>query len=320
MGVAMSILLGRNDHDVIIWSPFEEEADTINKKRGIPDRLPGVYIKEDVFCTTDICKAVTDADMIVMAVPSQKMRETARKFAGIIPEGMIVASCTKGIEDNSYMVMSQILEQELTKARIVALSGPSYAIEIAEGMPTSIVAASKNLEAATICQDILMNSSFRVYTSLDILGVELGGALKNIIAFCAGICDGLEYGDNTKAALLTRGIREIARLGVAMGAELNTFFGLTGIGDLMLTSTGKHSRNRLAGMLLGQGMPLYKVLREVKMVVEGITATKPAFELAKKYNVEMPIVEQAFYVIYENKDPRQAVLDLMGRDKKLEWK
>jgi len=320
MGVAMSVLLGKNGHDVIIWSPFEEEARTINEKRGIPDRLPGVYLKEDIICTTDIEKSVKEAELIVIAVPSQKMRETAKKMAALVPKGMIIASCTKGIEDGTYMLMSQVLGEEIPGARIVALSGPSYAIEIAEGMPTSIVAASRDLEAAAICQDLLMNPSFRVYTSLDILGVELGGALKNIIALCAGICDGLGYGDNTKAALLTRGIREIARLGVAMGAELNTFFGLTGIGDLILTSTGKHSRNRLAGMLLGQGMCLDKVLKEVKMVVEGISATKPAYELAKRYNVEMPIVEQAYYVLYEKKDPRQAVLDLMARDRKMEWK
>lgn len=319
MGVAISILLGVNNHDVVIWTPFQDEADFINENHGITDRLPGVFLKDDVLCTTDLELVIKGAELIVMAVPSTKMRETAIKIKDYVHDDTIIVSCSKGIEDSTCMVMSQILEDELPDAKIAALSGPSYAIEIAQGMPTAVVIASTNIDVALKCQNIFMNDNFRVYTSEDILGVEIGGALKNIIALAAGISDGLGYSDNTKAALLTRGITEISRLGVAMGAEVNTFFGLAGIGDLILTSTGKHSRNRMTGILIGQGMKVDDAIKEVKMVVEGVNATKPAYELGKNFQVELPIISEVYDILFNSKSAKLAVAELMGRDKKMEW-
>lgn len=320
MGVAISVLLGVNKHDVKIWTPFQEEADSINENNGLPDRLPGVFLKESVVCTVDLEEVLKDASLIVMAVPSTKMRETAKRIKEHIYDGVIIISCSKGIEEDTCMVMSDVLKEELPTARIAALSGPSYAIEIAQGLPTAVVAASTDPTIATKCQNIFMNDNFRVYTSKDIIGVELGGALKNIIALAAGISDGLGYSDNTKAALLTRGIAEIARLGKAMGAKSSTFFGLTGIGDLMLTSTGKHSRNRMAGILIGQGLSIEEAIKEVKMVVEGVNATKPAHTLGVKHQVELPIINQVYDIIFKSKSPKVAVTELMTRDRKTEWK
>lgn len=318
MGAALAVHLAGNGHNITMWTPFRQEADTINTQRELPGRLPGVRVPDSVYCTDQMEEALREAQMVVLAVPAQTARESARQAAPYIKEGMVVASCSKGIEDNTCLLLSDVLEQELPQAQIAALSGPSYAIEIARGMPTAVVAAAAKLEVARAVQDAFMTPTFRVYTSDDILGVEMGGALKNVIAICAGISDGLGFGDDTKAALLTRGITEIARLGKAMGANPATFSGLTGMGDLILTCTGAHSRNRQAGRLIGQGKSVEEAIKEVNMVVEGISTTKPAYELATRMNVSMPITTEAYEVLFKGKDPRQAVIDLMTRDKKSE--
>ncbi|MCX8130044.1 MAG: NAD(P)H-dependent glycerol-3-phosphate dehydrogenase [Clostridia bacterium] len=315
MGTAVSILLSKNGHRVRLWSPFGDEIDMLNKEREHIQRLPGVKVPQDIICTTDIEEVMTGTEMVVMAVPSQTTRENCRMISKYIKRDQIVATCSKGIEESTCMVLSEVMKQEVPQAQIAVLSGPSHAEEIARDIPTAVVAASENREAAEFMQDIFMTPRFRVYTNPDILGVELGGALKNVIALCAGISDGLGFGDNTKAALMTRGITEIARLGKAMGASRQTFNGLTGIGDLIVTCTSMHSRNRRAGILIGQGKSVREALDEVKMVVEGVATTKPAYELGLKMDVSMPITTEAYNVLFGNKNPKQAVVDLMTRNK-----
>lgn len=326
MGVACAALLGKNGHQVSIWTPVEAEAVQIQETRGIAERLPGVVLPDSISATTSMDDALADTKLVLLAVPSVFMRSTCRNAAavlrtavGVTGEKVPFVCCSKGLENETGLLLTDIMEEELAGFAIAVMSGPSYAIEIATGMPTAVVIASKDLQVAQYCQDVFMNSEFRVYTSCDVTGVELGGALKNVIALCAGISDGLGFGDNTKAALLTRGIAEIARLGEAMGANPQTFFGLTGMGDMILTCTGKHSRNKQAGILLGQGYSLEDALKEVKMVVEGVSAAKPALLLAERYGVEMPIIREANNVLYEGKSPREAVLSLMARDKKSEF-
>jgi glycerol-3-phosphate dehydrogenase (NAD(P)+) len=316
MGMAVSKLLNRNGHDVKIWSPIIEEIEILSSTRMHAERLPGVVLDDSIECTSDIKYAVYDADVIVMTVPSQTMRENAKNIASIIKKDAVIVSCSKGIEDNTCKIMSEILCEEIPNAGVAVLSGPSFAIEIAKEVPTAVVAASEDKKIASFVQDVFMAPAFRVYTSTDIKGVELGGALKNIIALCAGISDGLGFGHNTKAALITRGIKEISVLGVAMGAKQSTFSGLTGIGDLILTCTGEHSRNRKAGMLIGQGMSTQEALKEVNMVVEGVSTTKPAYEMAKRANITMPIITEAYNILFNDKNPKKAVEDLMLRDKK----
>lgn len=323
MGVALAALLAGNGHKVSIWTPIEQEALQINTERGIPERLPGILLPDSVLAYTNWEAALVDCQLITLAVPSVHMRTTAKRISVWMEmqngKSIPVVCCSKGLELDTGFLLSEVLEQELQKNPVVALSGPSYAIEIAQGMPTAMVSASKSPEAATFCQTVFMNENFRVYTSNDITGVELGGALKNVIALCAGILDGVGYRDNSKAALLTRGIVEISRLGVAMGAESQTFFGLTGMGDMILTCTGAHSRNKQAGYLLGKGYSLAAALSEVNMVVEGVSAAKPAQYLARKYQVDMPIIQEANAILYEGRDPKEAVLELMRRDKKSEF-
>ena len=323
MGIAMAALLSKNRHDVVIWTPLAFEAKQINNEHGISERLPGVILPDSVIAVNDLNESVNNTQMIVITVSSVFMRDTAVKLSGVLNENKYnnipIVCCSKGLENDTGFLMVEILEQEIDNCPILALSGPSYAIEIAFGLPTVVVIAGKEDKVAKYCQDVFMNENFRVYTSNDVIGVELGGALKNIIAICAGISDGLGYSDNSKAALLTRGIAEISRLGVAMGAQAQTFFGLTGIGDLILTCTGKHSRNKQAGILLGKGYKLQDALDEVRMVVEGVNTAKPALLLAQKYGVEMPITMQANLVLFEGHDPKEAVLKLMKRDKKDEF-
>ena len=323
MGVACAALLSKNGHEVSIWTPVEAEAKQIQETHGIAERLPGVTLPETVVATTSLEVALAEVGLVLLAVPSVFIRTTCRNASNALRRqgitGIPFVCCSKGLENETGLLLTDIMEEELPDFAVAVLSGPSYAIEIATGMPTAVVIASGDLSVAQQCQDVFMNGEFRVYTSTDVVGVELGGALKNVIALCAGICDGLGFGDNTKAALLTRGIAEIARLGVAMGADVQTFFGLTGMGDMILTCTGKHSRNKQAGMLLGKGYSLEDTLKEVKMVVEGVSAAKPALLLAQKYGVEMPIIEEANRVLYEGKCPREAMLCLMARDKKSEF-
>lgn len=268
--------------------------------------------------TSDLEAAVKGRDFIVLAVPSPFTRSTARKMSPYIPEKQIIVDVAKGIEEDTLMTLSQQIEQEIPQADVAVLSGPSHAEEVGRGLPTSVVIGAKTKKTAEYLQNMFMNEVFRVYTSPDILGMELGGSLKNVIALAAGIADGLGYGDNTKAALITRGIAEIARLGVKAGGKLESFTGLTGIGDLIVTCASVHSRNRKAGYLIGQGMSMQEAMDEVKMVVEGVYSTKAAVKMGEKYGVSLPIIGQVNQVLFENKNPGEAVKDLMLRDSKPE--
>ncbi len=320
MGAALSIHLAKLGYNVKIWSAFPEEVEMINKTKEQKDKLPGVKIPENVFCTNDIKDAINDVHIIVLAIPSQTIRSNARLLAKYIDSKMMIACFSKGLEEETGLRLSSVVSQELPKTTYVAFSGPCHAEELARGIPTAYVASSENPYAAEYAQDIFMSPVFRVYINNDIIGVELGGALKNIIALCAGISDGLGYGDNTKAALITRGIAEIARLGEAMGANPQTFAGLAGIGDLVVTCTSKYSRNRMAGILIGKGKSINEAINEVKMVVEGIATTKAAYHLAKSKNISMPITFEAYDVLFNGKNPRDAVNNLMMRDKKHEMR
>ena len=290
----------------------------LSTKREHVSKLPGVKIPEDMVFTSDLEAAVKGRDFIVLAVPSPFTRSTARKMSPYIPEKQIIVDVAKGIEEDTLMTLSQQIDQEIPQADVAVLSGPSHAEEVGRGLPTSVVIGAKTKKTAEYLQNMFMNEVFRVYTSPDILGMELGGSLKNVIALAAGIADGLGYGDNTKAALITRGIAEIARLGVKAGGKLESFTGLTGIGDLIVTCASVHSRNRKAGYLIGQGMSMQEAMDEVKMVVEGVYSTKAAVKMGEKYGVSLPIIGQVNQVLFENKNPGEAVKDLMLRDSKPE--
>lgn len=317
-GTALAILLHNAGHNVTLWTRSREDADTINMERENKKYLPGATIPDGLECFTDQEKTLHNKELVVLAIPSQYIRENIKKISNLLTSGKIIVSVSKGIEENSLARLSQVILDVIPDAKVAALSGPSHAEEVARNIPTTVVAASEDIEVARKIQDVFMMPAFRVYTSLDLIGVEIGGALKNVIALCAGISDGLGFGDNTKAALMTRGLTEIARLGQALGAKKQTFAGLSGMGDLIVTCTSMHSRNRRAGILIGQGKKLEDALKEVKMVVEGVRTTKASFELSKKQGIEMPIVEQAYKVLFEGEDPRQAVTNLMIRDKKHE--
>ncbi len=316
-GTAVAIMLAENDHQVTLWSYLQEESDALKEHKENRPFLPGIPIPDSVSYTADLADC-TDAEIIITAVPSHAMRTTAKALSGLIKKGQLILNISKGLEEESLCTMSQILQQELPDCEIAVMSGPSHAEEVSRKIPTTNVLAAESEETANRIQDILMNPRFRIYTNPDVLGVELGGSLKNVIALCAGILDGMGLGDNTKAALMTRGIVEVARLGVAMGAREETFHGLSGIGDLIVTCTSMHSRNRRAGILIGQGKSMEEAQSEVKMVVEGVKTCRAAYDLAKKIGVEMPIVEQAYQVLFEGVTPKEAVKNLMGRDKKHE--
>jgi len=318
MGTALSVLLAQNGYMSKIWSCFKDEVDMLNEMREQIHKLPGVKIPQGVEFTGDLEEALKGTEVIVLALPSQTIRQNAREISRLAGKNKTIVCCSKGIEEDTCLLLSEVIRQEMPSADIVALSGPSHAEEFARGIPTLVVAASVNRQAAEFVQDLFMSPSFRVYTNPDVTGVELGGAIKNIIALCAGISDGLGFGDNTKAALMTRGIAEISRLGVAMGAQPQTFAGLTGIGDLIVTCTSMHSRNRRAGILIGQGKTLKEALDEVKMVVEGVATAKPAYKLSVEKGVSMPITTQACEVLFNGKNPKQAVIDLMMRERKNE--
>lgn len=318
MGSAVSVLLDKNKNKVNMWTPFKEEVDMILNFREQKEKLPGVTIPETITCTDDIEKTLFNTDLVVMVVPLQTLRGNIKLISKYIDNTTIISCFSKGLEIETGLRPSQIISDEIPGAVTVALSGPCHAEELAKGIPSAYVSASSTNEAAEYVQDIFMSPNFRVYTNPDIIGVELGGAVKNVIALCAGISDGLGNGDNTKAALMTRGLSEIARLGQAMGAQPKTFSGLAGIGDLIVTCTSMHSRNRRAGILIGKGLSLDETLKEVKMIVEGITTTKAAYKLAKKLDVSMPITFEAYNVLFNGKDAKQAVTDLMMRDRKSE--
>ena len=288
------------------------------------DKLPGVILPNTIEFTTDLELALGDAELIVCAVPSPFVRSTMKSAAPFVKNGAIVVDVAKGIEDHTYKTMTEIIEEECPQAQVAILSGPSHAEEVGRKIPTTVVAGSKNKEVAEVVQDTFMNEVFRVYTSPDVIGIELGGSLKNVIALAAGAIDGLGFGDNTKAALMTRGIAEISRLVIAMGGHIETLAGLSGIGDLIVTCTSKHSRNRNAGFLLGQGKTYQEAMDEVKMVVEGVYSAKAALALGKKYGVSMPIVEAVNAVLFEDADVREVSMKLLMRDRtseseKLEW-
>lgn len=316
-GIALSILLHKNGHHITVWSKLPAEIEMLQNTHE-HKMLPGVILPEDMCFTMDAKGALTDKDLLVFAVASAYTRQTAKELAPFVRDGQIIVNVAKGIEDVTYKTLSEIIEEEIPQAEVAVLSGPSHAEEVSRGIPTTIVVGAKKKSTAEYLQNLFINDVFRVYTSPDVLGIELGGSLKNVVALAAGVADGLGYGDNTKAALITRGITEIARLGTAMGAKFETFCGLTGIGDLIVTCASMHSRNRRAGILIGQGKTMKEAMDEVQMVVEGVYSAKAALGLAKKYNVDLPIIEQVNEVLFNGKDASAAVKDLMLRDKKIE--
>ena len=317
-GTALAILLHDNGHDVTVWSIHEEEVETLNTTRRHERKLPGVEIPEGIVFTTDMKETMSDKDVCVLAVPSPFIRSTCQKMKQYVRAGQIIVNVAKGIEENTLYTLTDIIEEELPYADACVLSGPSHAEEVSRRLPTTCVVSSRTRKTAEYLRSVFVSPVFRVYISPDMLGIELGGALKNVIALAAGTADGLGYGDNTKAALITRGIAEIARLGIKMGGKPETFYGLTGIGDLIVTCASMHSRNRKAGYLMGQGYTMEEAMKEVQMVVEGVYSAKAALELSRKYQVDMPIVEQVNKVLFENKNAEEAVKELMLRDKKIE--
>ena len=317
-GTAIAWLLTNNGHDVTVWSIDQKEVEMLDKERENKSKLPGVKLQDSIRFTNEMKEAIEEKDFVVLAVPSPFTRQTARNMKPFVKEGQILLNVAKGIEENTLMTLTEQIEQEVPQADVAVLSGPSHAEEVGKGLPTTCVVGAKTRKTAEFLQQIFMSEVFRVYTSPDVLGIELGGSLKNVIALAAGIADGLGYGDNTKAALITRGIAEIARLGIKMGGKIETFTGLTGIGDLIVTCASVHSRNRKAGYLIGRGMSMQEAMDEVKMVVEGVYSAKAARALAEKYNVSMPIVEQVNEVLFEGKNPGEAVKDLMLRHRKTE--
>ncbi|HJC47004.1 MAG TPA: NAD(P)H-dependent glycerol-3-phosphate dehydrogenase [Candidatus Lachnoclostridium pullistercoris] len=312
-GIALSFLLHNNGHQVAVWSALEEEIRELEEKRE-HHTLPGLILPEDMEFTADLETVMKDKDILVTAVPSVYVRGTAANMRPFLKDGQIVVNVAKGIEEKTLKTLSQVLEEELPGADVAVLSGPSHAEEVSRGLPTTCVAGARSRETAEYIQSLFMSEVFRVYTSPDVLGIELGGALKNVIALAAGIADGLGYGDNTKAALITRGIAEIARLGTAMGGKFETFCGLSGIGDLIVTCASMHSRNRRAGILIGKGCTMEEAMKEVQMVVEGVYSAKAALALARKYYMDMPIIEQVNRVLFEGKPASEAVRELMMRD------
>lgn len=317
-GIALAKVLYTNGNQVTVWSIVEEEIAMLLEKHEHVDKLPGVKLPEDMIFTSDLKEAAEGKDYLILAVPSVFTRSTAKSMAPFVKEGQVIVCVAKGIEESTLMPLSDIVQEEIPRAEVAVMCGPSHAEEVGIGLPTTVVAGAAKKQVAEGVQDIFMNEVFRVYTSPDVIGMELGGSLKNVIALAAGMADGLGYGDNTKAALITRGISEIGRLALKMGAKYETLSGLTGIGDLIVTCESKHSRNRKAGMLIGQGYTMQQAMDEVKMVVEGVYSAKAAIALAKKYEVDMPIIEAVNKVLFEDKPAKEAVKELMLRDKRVE--
>ncbi len=318
-GIALAKLLSLNtENDIIVWSIDPEEINMLKTCCEHKTKLPGVILPGKVEFTTDIKLALEDRELVVMAVPSPFVRTTAASAFPYIQDNTIIVNVAKGIEEETLLRLSQVIKQEIPQAEISVLSGPSHAEEVGKLMPTTVVAGADSKAVATKVQDVFMTDFFRVYTSPDLVGIELGGALKNVIALAAGIADGLGCGDNTKAALITRGIVEITSLGTKMGGHVETFAGLSGIGDLIVTCASQHSRNRRAGMLIGQGKTYQEAMDEVKMIVEGVYSAKAALSLSKKYEVEMPIVEGVNKILFEDYPAKDALHDLLTRDRKKE--
>lgn len=317
-GTALAILLSKKGCEVRLWGAFPDYVAFLKEKRENVKFLPEVLIPEEISISSDLAGVIKDTALIVLAIPSHVMRQVVRRLKGFDLTNSIVLSVTKGIENETLMRMSEVIIEEIDPGKLAVLSGPSHAEEVARGIPTTVVTSSNDDSIAKEIQKIFMTERFRVYTSPDMIGVELGGSLKNIIAIAAGLSDGLGFGSNTKAALLTRGMVEITRLGVKMGANPATFKGLSGIGDLITTCISPYGRNRRVGELIAKGKRLDEILEEMEMVAEGIRTTKSGRDLAQKYRVEMPITQEIYSVLYEGKDPRSAVSDLMMRAPKPE--
>ena len=314
-GIALACLLDKNGHNVVMWEPNENLAKMLDSERENKRSLPGIVIPSSIKITSDINEAV-EQDLLLIALSSKDIPTVFPSLVSLLKEGQVLINASKGLiqKDGHQLRITQYLKETAPMCDVACLSGPSHAEEVSRNMPTAVTVASTNEAIAKRLQNAFSEENFRVYTSTDIIGVELGGVLKNVIALAAGISNGLGFGDNTKAGLITRGIAEIARLGVAMGANIQTFAGLSGIGDLIVTCTSQHSRNWRAGNLLAQEKPVAQVLQEVNMAVEGINTAAPVLELANKYGVEMPIVEEVNKILYHGKKPKNAVVDLMNRD------
>lgn len=318
-GTAIASLLAGKGESVCLWSYFPEESARLKQDLENKEFLPGVDLSKIEQFTSSLEEAATGMDLLVTAVPSHLMRNTLKNLSPFVKEGQRIVNISKGLEPSSLKRISEIFEEEVPQAKLAVMSGPSHAEEVGKGnIPTTNVVASEDIELAEYVQTVFMAPYFRVYTGNDVIGVELGGALKNVIALCAGVVDGLGFGDNTKAALMTRGLAEMTRLGVRMGARPETFSGLSGVGDLIVTCTSMHSRNHRYGILIGQGVPAEEAKEQIHMVVEGINTCDAAYHLAKQYDVEMPIVNQAYAILFEGKDAKNAVAALMGRDRKSE--
>ena len=317
-GCALCGVLANKGNDVCLWSFFEDESKALSETHENQKNLPGLILPDSVSYTSDLKTAVSGREVIVMVTPSSVIGSTAEAMAPFVTQGAIICCASKGFDPKTQKTLTETIQDAIPSAKVAALSGPSHAEEVAKGLPTTLVAACEDKDAAKLLQDLFMTDALRIYTGSDVLGVELGGALKNIIALCAGVSDGLGLGDNAKAALMTRGMSEIARLGTAMGAKLSTFSGLSGMGDLIVTCTSMHSRNRRAGILIGQGKTKDEAVQEVGMVVEGIFATREAYKLSQTYGVNMPIVEQAYRILFEGASPKSAVENLMTREKRHE--
>ncbi len=317
-GLALALLLNEKGNSVTIWCYDEMEKNTILQHRENKRCLPGIKLPLEMAFLTDMEEVLKDKDVVILAVPSKAIRQTSQLMKSYISKEAIIVNVSKGIENDTLLRLSEVIEQELPENKVVVLSGPSHAEEVARHVPTAVAVSSKDLESAELIQELFMSDYFRVYTNDDLIGIEVGGALKNVIALAAGVVEGMNYGDNTKAALITRGIAEITRLGVAMGGKASTFAGLAGIGDLVVTCTSGHSRNRRAGELLGQGYTIDEAIKKVNMVVEGVPTAKAAHALMIKYEIEMPIIDAVYETLFENKSTAEAIKLLMQRDKKSE--
>ena len=317
-GTALAYLMYKNGHQVTIWSIIEDEVEMLRTKRQHESKLPGVLLPEEIEITNSLEEGLREKDVLILAVPSPFTRSTSHMMREFLKDGQKIVNVAKGIEEGTLYTLTDIIEEELPAAEVSVLSGPSHAEEVGRGLPTTCVVGAHTKETAEYLQTLFMSPVFRVYTSPDMLGIELGGSLKNVIALAAGIADGLGYGDNAKAALITRGIAEISRLGVKMGAKMETLCGLSGIGDLIVTCASVHSRNRRAGYLMGKGYTMKEAMDEVQMVVEGVYSAKAAMGLSRKYQVELPIISQVNQVLFEGKNASEAVNELMLRDKKIE--
>ncbi len=317
-GTALAVMLyTTQQHDITLWSAIPEEIEAMRRDGEQKEKLPGVTIPNGISLTTDL-SVIDDSDLVLFAIPSAYVRSTCQKVAPHLKEGTVVVNAGKGIEEDSYKLMSTVFAEELPQGAYVVLTGPSHAEEVGRNIPTSVVAASSNRMAAYLVQEWFSSRTFRVYINDDVTGCELGGALKNVIALSAGISDGLGYGDNTKAMLMTRGLHEIERLGSALGARANTFAGLTGLGDLIVTCTSMHSRNRRAGILIGQGVRPDEAVQQVG-TVEGYYCTSAAYGLAQRYDIEMPLTEALYKILYEDANVREVVQGLMDRPKRREY-